>query len=227
MSNPLDLLATLAYQLVSGLTWLTEPLFGTAATAAAIVLGTVVVRLLLFPVGYAQHRADLRRAETMKRIADLNKKYQRNKARLQSELTALYRTESGGLLRGFLPMLVQIPVFAGLYRLFVSPTIHGHANALLHHAMFGVPLGAHVLSAAAPQLIVFGVLLAMLGALGFASSRLLAPKDAQPTGVAAVIVRVVPYAPMVTAMFLPLAASLYLVTSTAWMLAQTLFLRSR
>jgi len=227
VSNPFDLLATLAYPLVSALTWLTEPVFGTAAAAAAIVLGTLVVRLLLVPAGYAQHRADLRRADVLQRIAAISARHQGDKPRQQSELAAIYRSEGGGLLRGFLPMLVQLPIVAGLYRLFSSSTIQGHANTLLHHTLFGVPLGTHLFAADGPQLIVFAVLLVLLAGLGFASSRLLRPRGAQPTGAAAVLARVVPYAPMATLLFLPLAASLYVVTSSAWMLVQTLVLRGR
>jgi len=226
MSNPLDVLANLAYHLVAGLAGITQPLFGTAAAATGIVLGTAALRLLLVPAAYAQHRADLRRSQLMARVAELNEKYQRNKRRLQEELEKLYRAESVGLLRGFLPMLVQIPIFAGLYRLFVSPTIGGHANALLHQTLFGVPLGAHLFSVSGPQLLVFAGLVALLAALGYASSRLLRPTGARPSGALGMVMRVVPYAPMLTMLFVPLAATLYVATSTAWTIAQTLVLRS-
>ncbi len=214
-----DSLALLAQHFITAL----EPLVGSAA--AAIVLGTMGLRLALVPAAVAAHRADLRRRAFMARIATLNEKYQHNKRRLQEEVTAHYRSESGGLIRGFLPMLVQIPVFAGLYRLFVSPTVGGHANALLQQTLFGAPLGAHLYAVTVPQLAVFAVLIALFVALGYASSRLLRPVGPAPQGVLAWVARVVPYAPVAALLFVPLAAGLFLVTSTAWTLVQTVILR--
>ncbi|WP_412539103.1 YidC/Oxa1 family membrane protein insertase [Longispora sp. K20-0274] len=209
--------SSLAYDLISTLaTWVSTP-FGTAATAAAIVLGTLAVRLCLLPVAFAQHRADQRRTGVFARLAEVRED--------RDAVAELARAEGGGLLRGCLPMLVQIPVFMGLYRLFVSSSVGGHANTLLEKTLFGVPLGAHLATTTGPHLLVFAALLALLAATGFASSRLLRPAGPRPSGVAGALSRVMPYASVVTALFLPLAASLYLVTTTAWTVTQTTVLR--
>jgi YidC/Oxa1 family membrane protein insertase len=225
VSTPFAPLTDLAYQLVSGLADATTPVFGAASAAAAIVLGTVAVRVLLVPVGYAQHRAELRRTALTAKVTALRERHSRNPRKLDAELTELYRAEGGGMLLGCLPMLVQLPVFAALYQLFVSPVVHGHANLLLHQTLFGVPLGAHVLAVTAPQLFVFAGIVLLLVAVGYASARLLRPVAPLPPGAAGVLIRVLPYASAVTALFLPLAASLYLLTTTAWTVAQTLILR--
>ncbi|MGY0235543.1 YidC/Oxa1 family membrane protein insertase [Longispora urticae] len=209
--------SSLAFELISTLAaWVATP-FGTAATAAAIVLGTLAVRLCLLPVAFAQHRADLRRTTVLARLAEVRED--------RDAVAALARAEGGGLLRGCLPMLVQIPVFMGLYQLFVSPSVGGHVNTLLDRTLFGVPLGTHLTAATGHELLVFGTLLALLAAIGYASSRVLRPAGPRPAGVAGVLSRVLPYASVVTALFLPLAASLYLVTTTAWTVAQTVVLR--
>lgn len=224
MPNPFDQLAVLAYHLIFGISGAAEPLFGTASAAAAVVLGTVLIRLALVPAAIAQHRAGTRRTALFQRAAAL-KERQLGPDRLQAELAELYRAEGGGLLRGFLPMLVQLPVFAALYRLFVSPTVGGATNALLHQTLFGVPLGAHLLGAAVPHLLLFAALAALLLALGFASSRLLRPPGPRPAGLLGALGRVLPYTPAAAVLFLPVAASLFVVTTTAWTLAQTLILR--
>lgn len=226
MSNPLDLLAVPAFHLVSGLTALLEPAFGPPSTAIAIVLGTIVLRLLLVPAGYAHHRADQRRSQLAARVTALREKFQHNKRRLETELLALYRAEQGSIVRSFLPMLVQAPFFAGLYRVFTAPTLGGHTNALLQHTLFGVPLSAHLYAVPASHLLVFAVLLGILAVLGFASSRLLRPAGPRPPGALGTITLVAPFAPMVAVVFLPLAGSLFLVTTTAWTIAQTVALRS-
>jgi YidC/Oxa1 family membrane protein insertase len=222
VSNPLT---DLVYPLVAGLATATQPLFGTASAAAAIVLCTVVVRLLLLPLGYAQHRADLRRTALMERVTALRERHRRNPRKLEAELSALSQAEAGGMMLGCLPMLLQLPVFTALFGLFVSPVVHGHANLLLHQTLFGVPLGAHLLAVPAPQLAVFAAVVLLLLAVGYASARFLRPAGALPGGPAGALVRVLPYASAVTALFLPLAASLYLLTTTAWTVAQTVALR--
>jgi YidC/Oxa1 family membrane protein insertase len=228
MPNPFGFLAVPANSLVTGLAQLIQAPFGPYATAMAIVLGTLVVRLFLLPLGYAQHRADQRRNALLGKVAELRRRHARHPQRLESELNGLYRAEGGSLARGCLPLLLQIPIFAGLYPVFASPTISGQANLLLQQTLFGVPLGTHLLAASGPQLLVFGAMILLLVAIGFVSSRVLRPKEvaAEPVDWAARLVpKVVPYLTAAFAVFLPLAASLYLVTTTAWTVAQTVALR--
>jgi YidC/Oxa1 family membrane protein insertase len=211
-----DFLAVPANYLVGGLAS-----FAHLPVAAAIVIATILVRLILVPVGIAQHKADQRRNALVARMTELKKRYVNSPKRLEAELGELYRAEGGALFRGCLPMLVQLPVFAALYQLFVSPTVGGAANLLMQQTMFGVPLGAHLFDATATQAIVFAVLLAALAAVGYLSSRLLRPPGAQPP----TLLKILPYATTVFAVFVPLAASLYLVTTTAWTVAQHVVLR--
>jgi YidC/Oxa1 family membrane protein insertase len=229
MSIPFSFLAVPANALVTGLAHLIQAPFGANAafpsTAVAIVLCTVLVRLLLVPAGYAQFRADRKRTALLGKVADLRKRHVNNSKRLETELNSLYRDEGGGLALGCLPVLVQIPIYAGLYQVFVSPTIAGKANLLLHQTMFGVPLGAHLFAVSGGQVLVFAALIALLAAIGFTSSRLLRPTTAPPAGLMGQAMKVLPYLTAVFALFLPLAASLYLVTSTAWTVAQTVALR--
>jgi YidC/Oxa1 family membrane protein insertase len=211
-----DFLAVPANYLVGGLAGLVH-----LPVAAAIVIATILVRLVLVPVGVAQHKADQRRNVLIAKMAALKERYVNSPQRLEAELGDLYRAEGSALLRGCLPMLVQMPVFAALYQLFVSPTVGGGANLLMQQTMFGVPLGSHLFAATGPQLIVFAVLLVALAGIGYLSSRLLRAPGTPPN----LILRILPYATTVFAVFVPLAASLYLVTTTAWTVAQTVALR--
>ncbi|GIH07652.1 protein translocase component YidC [Rhizocola hellebori] len=213
---PFDFLAVPANYLVAGLASLTH-----LPVAAAIVIATGLVRLVLVPVGVAQHKADKRRNALLAKMAALRERYVNSPKRLETELGDLYRTEGGAMFRGCLPMLVPMPVFAALYQLFVSPTVGGGANLLMQQTMFGVPLGAHLLGATGPQVIVFVLLLVTLAAIGYLSSRLLQAPGAKPHP----LLKILPYLTTVFAIFVPLAASLYLVTTTAWTVAQTVALR--
>ncbi len=176
-----------------------------AGVPLAIVLATLLVRVILLPLGYAQHRADQRRTDLLGRAAKLP----------EAERVQLLQAEGGNLARGCLPMLLQIPVFAAMYSLFVSPTVGGSANVLLTETMFGVPLGSHLNSTSA---MVFLGLIALMALVGYLSTRTLPVK---PTG----IFKALPYVSTVFALFLPLAATLYLVTTTTWTVVQTVALR--
>jgi YidC/Oxa1 family membrane protein insertase len=186
--------------------------------AIGVVLTTILFRLAILPLGMAQHKADLGRMALMEKAKRLNERFRNSPERLEQELTGLYRTEAGGLARGCLPALAQIPFFAALYQAFSSPTISGKANILLQESLWGVPLSAKLFAVTGPQLAVFAAILILLAAIAFASSRV-ARKRTEGWA------RLLYYAPMLSVAFLPLAASLYLVTSMAWSLGQAAVLR--
>lgn len=116
--------------------------------------------------------------------------------------------------------------FTVLSLLFRSARVGGAPNTLLTHHLFGAPLGSYWLGGAGPlsaQGAVFAGLFVLLAGLGWLSARIArrAATGAGATGgTAAVLVRVLPFATVAIAAFVPLAAGLYLATSTAWTLAE-------
>ena len=70
---------------------LTTPLGAGLATAAAIIVFTAAVRLLLSPLSYHAFRGQARISALQPRIAALRARYAHQPDRLQQELTALYR----------------------------------------------------------------------------------------------------------------------------------------
>jgi YidC/Oxa1 family membrane protein insertase len=215
MSVPLlDDAVSFAYPIVFHLAQATGP-------AAAIVLGTVAIRLLLLPLVLAAVRGERARAALAPRVAELRTRHARNPERLRAELAELYRETGTSPFAGCLPVLLQAPFFLVTYRLFASPTIGGQANALLHSKLFGVALSAHLLGGGFP--LVFLPLLAALAGLAWLTVRRirrLAGPDA-PRGPLALL----PYGTVLTAAVVPLAAVLYLVTSTAWTAVENAVLR--
>ena len=132
---------------------------------------------------------------------------------------------------GCLPLLVQWPAFSVLSLLFRSARVGGAPNTLLTHRLFGAPLASYWLGGAGPlsaQGAVFAGLFVLLAAVGWLSARMArrasgpaARADATAaSGVPAALVRVLPFATVAIAAFVPLAAGLYLATSTAWTLAE-------
>ncbi|MEO3925973.1 membrane protein insertase YidC [Micromonosporaceae bacterium B7E4] len=227
---PLDGAVDAAAHVVTLLAATVEPLAGTGATAAAIVLFTIGIRLLISPLSWAQIRGERRRAALAPRIRELRRRHRDQPARLQAELVALHREAGVSPFGNLLPMLAQAPFFFLTYRLFAVPGDAGPAagaGGLLAERLFGVPLNQHLgdglAGAAGP---VFGVLLGLLVLLAWWSSRRMrraAAADTPAGGTevpgAAVLARLLPllpYGTVLVALVLPLAAVLYLVTTTAW-----------
>src|SRR5262245_21743169 len=129
MPSWFDLPVSGAYHLVH---WMSLP----AGVPVAIVLFTVVVRLLLHPLSRSAVRGEKARATLMPRITELRRRYPDDPERFRRELAKL-QSENGSLLAGCLPVLAQLPFFWVLYRLFSASVIAGHPNALLAGSLFG------------------------------------------------------------------------------------------
>jgi YidC/Oxa1 family membrane protein insertase len=217
-----------AYYLLFTLAHVLAPLPGGLATAAAIVIFTVAVRLLLSPLSFAALRGQAGMTAVQSRVAELRTRYRHQPDRLQRELAALYQAQGGTLLAGCLPLLVQLPFFSVLYRLFLSRTVAGRPNALLTRNLLGAPLGSHWLTGAtllSVHGLVFLGLFALLAGACFAVARISqsmnrsgpVPATAEPgTRLAALLSRALPYSTLIIAAFVPLAAGLYLLTTTSW-----------
>ncbi|MEV7386682.1 membrane protein insertase YidC [Streptomyces sp. NPDC091215] len=127
--------------LVEHLADLLQPLFHASAAAAAIVLFTALVRLLVHPLSRAAARGQRARAALQPRIAELRKKHGKDQQALQAAVLELHAEEKVSPLSGCLPGLLQLPAFFLLYHLFSNSTIGGHDNGLLSHELLGAPLG--------------------------------------------------------------------------------------
>ncbi|MFF6998427.1 YidC/Oxa1 family membrane protein insertase [Streptomyces sp. NPDC008313] len=243
--------------MVERLADLLQPLFHASSAAAAIVLFTALVRLLVHPLSRAAARGQRERARLQPQIAALREKHRKNPEKLQKAIMELHAEEKVSPLSGCLPSLFQMPAFFLLYHLFSSTTIGGESNALLGHRLFAAPLGgrwAEALGDGGPfgaQGLVYLGLFALVAAVATfnfrrtkrmmaagaatsaASTSASAAKGAsegaserasegaaagQMPGLGAVnkIMPWMSFFTLFTVAFVPLAAALYVVTSTTW-----------
>jgi YidC/Oxa1 family membrane protein insertase len=240
MSGFLGVPAGAAYYLVSALTHLLTPVAGGLAVAAAIILFTAAVRLLISPLSLRALRGQAAMARLAPQVQTLRTRYGRQPERFQRELAALYKREGTSPFAGIVPLLAQWPFLSVMYLLFRSATVDGTQNQLLSGGLFGVPLGAHWLSGVGLLSVhdaLFLAIFAILAALCWLSARL--AKRAAPAAstrpdpaalasskAAGLLARVLPYVTVVIAAFAPLAAAIYLLTTVAWTFAERrLFLR--
>jgi YidC/Oxa1 family membrane protein insertase len=234
-----------AYHAVTAISAVLVPVLAGAAPATAIVVFTALVRLCLHPLNRsqadAQARAEQARAALAPDVKKLARKHKNDPARLQRETFDLYRRKGVPLTAGFLPALAQIPVLMVMYRLFVSPTIGGHRNALLTDKLFGVGLGSHFhdvltgATASASHIAVFVALFAAIGAIAtWSFLRMRAPAaeqatqtQTQPAGALGRLFAFLPFGTILTAAIVPLATGIYLATTTLWTVVERRHLAQR
>ncbi|ANQ87148.1 propable 60 Kd inner-membrane protein [Azoarcus olearius] len=81
----------------------------------AIILVTVALKALFFPLSAASYKSMAKMRVLGPRLQRMKELYGNDKVKMQQEMMNLYRTEKINPLGGCLPILVQIPVFIALY----------------------------------------------------------------------------------------------------------------
>lgn len=215
----LDVPVSGAYHLVTWLASSTQPIAGSLAVTVAIIAFTLCVRLLLQPFSRAALRGERARAAMQPELQELQKKHAANPDKLRQEVTKLQERSGVSLFAGCLPMFAQLPFFWVMYQLFSSSTVAGEPNSLLTGTIFGSPLGTHW-PALSGSPVYFG-LAALLAIVAWFSSRWQARQSPDSPK----LLRLLPFGTVIAAGFVPLAAGLYLLTTTTWTVAERAWLR--
>jgi YidC/Oxa1 family membrane protein insertase len=129
------------------------------AYGVAIIILTVIIRLLLAPLQQfqliTQRRTMVEQRKLAPEVAELRKKYKKDPQKLNAEMMKLYQEHGvnplGGLV-GCLPLVVQLPILTALYYVFTGfakshnlvpahflfvPNLNDNPN---HHLLFGTPI---------------------------------------------------------------------------------------
>ncbi|MET4657316.1 YidC/Oxa1 family membrane protein insertase [Streptomyces sp. PvP037] len=226
--------------LVERLADLLQPLFGVSAAAAAIVLFTAFVRLLVHPLSRAAARGQKARTALQPRIAELRRRHGRDPEKLRRAVLELHTREKVSPLSGCLPSLLQVPAFFLMYHLFSSEEIGGRANGLLDHQLFAAPLGGRwadalgdggLFGGAGVVYVGLFAVVAVVAWFGYRLSRRMMAAQSATAGVGegeqvpglGAVTKVMPFMSfftLVSVAVMPLAAALYVVTSTTWGLVE-------
>jgi YidC/Oxa1 family membrane protein insertase len=87
----------------------------------AILLVTVIVKVIFFPLANRSYRAMSKMKKLGPEMAKIRERFKDDRQRQQQEMMALYKKEGANPVSGCLPIFVQIPVFFALYKvLFVT-----------------------------------------------------------------------------------------------------------
>lgn len=81
----------------------------------AIIILTILVKLLLFPLSNASYKSMSKMKKLQPKMKELQEKYKNDKETLNKETMQLYQKEGVNPLGGCLPMFIQMPVYIALY----------------------------------------------------------------------------------------------------------------
>lgn len=115
----------------------------------AIVILTVLIKILTWPLTAAQQRSALKMQQFAGPMKELREKYKDNSEKLNKEMMKLYQEHKINPFAGCLPIFIQIPIFFGLYTAFQTTVelrlesflwIHDLAapDTIFHIGSFGV-----------------------------------------------------------------------------------------
>ncbi|MDA8164891.1 MAG: membrane protein insertase YidC [Desulfobacteraceae bacterium] len=170
----------------------------------AIILVTIVVKLLFWPIAHKGMKSMRTMQKLQPKMAKLKEKYGDDRERLNQEMMKLYQTYKINPLGGCLPMILQIPVFFALYKVLLLTIELRHAPFVLWINDLSAPdrlyLGFHI-----PYLGGLPVLTLLMGGSMFLQQKM-TPTSADPTQA-----KVMLFLPVVfTFMFINFASGLVL-----------------
>lgn len=186
----------------------------------AIILLTVITKVVFFPLTI-KSMSSMRAMQALQpQINALRSKYKSDPQRIQRETMELYRTHGVNPLGGCLPMVVQIPIFYGLYvALSVSVEIQ-NAPFICFGRIFGVDLWICDLAAHDPTYV-----MPILMGISMLIQQKMTPVTGDPRQAKMML-----FMPVVfTFMFLNLPAGLvlYWTLSNVLQIAQQMYLQKR
>jgi len=112
--------------------WLLATLYGVFPNyGVAIIILTLMVRLATLPIMQKQMKSMERMRELQPRLKEIQEQYKEDRQRQSEEQMKLYKEEGVNPLGGCLPMLMQFPVFIGLFFALQSTIALRHAEFAL------------------------------------------------------------------------------------------------
>jgi len=211
--------------------WLLRQLYAlTGNFGVAIILLTVVVRALLFPIAQKQFASMAQMRAVQPKMKALQDRHKDDKARLQQEMAKLYKDEKVNPLAGCLPIFLQIPIFFALYKVLMIAIEMRHKPFALWIKDLSAQDPATILNLfglldfTPPSFLAIGVLAVLLGVTMWLQFKL-NPAPMDP--IQQQVFMIMPW--MLMFVMAPFAAGLllYWITSNVLTLAQQKYLYSK
>ena len=215
--KPIFLLLTKLFELVGN--------FG-----VAIILLTLIVRGVMFPIAQKQFASMAAMRAIQPKMKAIQDRYKDDKPKQQEEIMALYKKEGVNPLAGCLPIFLQIPIFFALYKTLIVAVEMRHQPFALWIKDLSAPDPLHVLNLfgllpfEVPAFLGIGVLAILLGITMWLQFKL---QPAQMDPVQQQVFAIMPW--MMMFIMAPFAAGLliYWITSNVLTIGQQKYLYSK
>jgi YidC/Oxa1 family membrane protein insertase len=110
------------HYIVMALGWIIKTIYDLVQNyGVAIILFTIVVKLLLLPLNIKSQKAMKKQQKIQPIVAELQKKYANDQQKLQQEMMKVYKENNVSMAGGCLPMLIQMPILVALYQAIQKP----------------------------------------------------------------------------------------------------------
>ena len=220
------------------------------AWALSIVLLTVTVRLILFPLFVKQIKSQRRMQQLAPKIKELQKLHKGDRETTNVEMMKLYKDNNANPISGCLPLILQLPVFFALFSVIrefkpgAEPR-YGLSAQLLEEGgkakVFGAPISSAFNSPAdlLAQLdgsqstvrVVAAIMVVLMGATTFYTQRQMIARsgttDPQQVMVQKLLLYVLPLSFAVSGAFFPIGVLLYWLTTNVWSMGQQAYVIKR
>lgn len=108
---PLGYIMWLMYQITHNYAW-------------AIILFTLITKIILFPLSVKQQKSSVAMAAFQPKLEKLKKQYANNQQKLQEEQMKLYSEEGINPMASCLPLFIQFPILYGIFDVVYRPLTH-------------------------------------------------------------------------------------------------------
>ena len=117
--------STIGYVICIPFAWLVRLFYNlTGSYAMAIILFTLVVKLIMLPFQMKSKKSMMRMSRMSGRLQEIQKKYANNQAKQSEEMQKLYAEEGVNPMSGCLWSLLPFPILLALYSIIRQPITH-------------------------------------------------------------------------------------------------------
>jgi YidC/Oxa1 family membrane protein insertase len=222
-----ELFSTLIYQPILNLTVFFYSTVGFNDLGVAIVVMTIFIRATLLPFSIKTARSQRAMAELAPEIERIKQQHKGDTTAQSEAVMALYRERGVNPLSGCLPLLIQLPVLIGVYRVFLKIFEPESLNLLYAFiprpdAIDNLTLGVLDISAGSPVLaITAGVAQYFQAKLSMTSPS----SSAQAAAVGQQMMYLLPVMIVVISWNLPAGLAIYWIVTSLWSIGEQLYLR--
>lgn len=106
-----------------------------SAYAIAIILTTVIFKLILLPLGIKQSKAMKKMQLVQPLVKEIQEKYKNDPQKLQAKTMELYKEHNANPFGSCLPLLIQMPIIIAMFRVLQSPAKYVFENEGVYEAI--------------------------------------------------------------------------------------------